>query len=217
MADPISLVGLTAGLVSLGLQASGGIVKYLDTLECREEDIASVRQQNASLAQILLVVEEAISQIQPKHQASTAAVHASLDICKRQLNALNALVVKLAGPDQSTPRTGTPVARVKRHGTKLFYPFRRQKIEQLAARLCEANTALQLALQALSMYRTLRPFPFIWYDYLWFDMWQDYDALRRVDFLHHLLRSCYLAIHGHRNEHAATKPPCRSPRCTNTA
>lgn len=148
MADPLSVAGLAAGLVSLGLQVSGGITQYLDALDCREQDISSARQQNESLRKVLPVIEASLSQLQSDHHTATAAAQACLDSCKTSFKALQDLVTDLTGPDQANSGKRSKIAS---HGRRLAYPFKRPKLQQLEGKLRSANAALQLALQALEL------------------------------------------------------------------
>jgi chromosome segregation ATPase len=149
MADPLSVAGLATGVVSLGLQVCGGITSYLDALKCREQDIASARQQTDCLDKALQVVEASLPQPQQEHQAPTAAVRGCLDSCSQELEALQTLVAQLAGPDQALSGGREKIQALSK---KLCYPFNRPKIEQLEMRLRNTNATLQLALQALGMY-----------------------------------------------------------------
>jgi len=73
MSDPLSIAGLVTGVVSLGLKVAAEITKYLNALECREKDTASMRQQTGSLETILQIIEESLNKTQ-EHQQVTAAV-----------------------------------------------------------------------------------------------------------------------------------------------
>lgn len=148
MADPLSVASLAAGVVSLGIQVSQGITAYIDALQCRDEDIASVRRRNESLRKTLRVVETSRSHLEGDHQVATAAIRAYLDSCNRELSALDNLVVHLTTCDDIT--TGL-IDKVKNKSKRLLYPFSRPKLEQLEARLRNANMALQLALQILGL------------------------------------------------------------------
>lgn len=148
MADPLSVAGLATGLVSLGLQTYGGITKYIDALDCREQDIASIKQQNDSLRKTVQVVETSLAQLQCGHQRPTAAARDCLGSCKNELQALDDLLAQLTGFGQ--PTTGRR-NKIKSRGKKLLYPFSRPKLEQLETRLRNTNLTLQLALQALGM------------------------------------------------------------------
>ena len=94
------------------------------------------------------MVETSLSQFHPEYQASTAPVRNCLDSCRKELKALNILVADLASCGQNA--TGRR-DKIKSRGKKLLYPFNRPKIEQLETRLCNANSTLQLALQALGL------------------------------------------------------------------
>jgi hypothetical protein len=146
MADPLSVAGLAAGLMSLGLQVCACITEYIEALDCHEQDIASVRQQNDSLRKTLRIVEASLCQLQCDHQEAAAAVHDCLDSVKQKLKALDALVAKLAGCRQPTTSRGN---RIKNQGKKLLYPFSRSKLAQLDTELRNANTTLQLTLHVL--------------------------------------------------------------------
>ncbi|KAK4163435.1 hypothetical protein QBC43DRAFT_319578 [Cladorrhinum sp. PSN259] len=148
MADPISLVGLTAGLVSLGLQISEGAFKYIDALKCRNEEIATARQQIDSLKELIQTIDMTSQQFQTGYPAVTTAVHNCIATCKTELMALENLVAELSGRNQST--TGAR-ANLKGHGKRLMYPFERSKIEGLEKRLDQANGKLMLVLQTLGI------------------------------------------------------------------
>lgn len=150
MADPLSVAGLAAGVVSLGLQVSGGITAYIDALSCRDQEITSVRQQNDSLRKTLQVVETSLSRFQGDHQVATAAVHECLDLCKIELGALHSLIIDLTTCDQSAT-TGSRISKIKNQSKKLLYPFSRRKMEQLETKLQHVNTILHLALQTLGL------------------------------------------------------------------
>ncbi|RYP92826.1 hypothetical protein DL770_000997 [Monosporascus sp. CRB-9-2] len=148
MADPLSVAGLGIGVVSLGLQVSRGITTYMDALNCRDKDIASLRQQNDSLRKTLQVVETSLSQFQRDHRFATTVVHECLDSCKKELNALESLVADLTACDQSTTSRKN---KFKNQGKKLLYPFSRPKVEHLEIRIYNANASLQLVLQTLGL------------------------------------------------------------------
>jgi hypothetical protein len=148
MADPLSVAGLAVGVVSLGLQVAGGITDYVDALNCRDQDIVSVRQQNDSFRKTLQAVKTSLSQFKSDHQDATVTVHECLDLFKRELQALEGLVVNLTSCDQSTNGRRN---KIRNKGKKLLYPFSRPKLKQLETRLRHANAALQLALQTLGL------------------------------------------------------------------
>ncbi|KAF4426761.1 hypothetical protein CFRS1_v003374 [Colletotrichum fructicola] len=48
-AESVGLAASVAGLLSLGLQVTEGIVKYVDAFDCRQEDLAWAKLRNDSL------------------------------------------------------------------------------------------------------------------------------------------------------------------------
>jgi prophage DNA circulation protein len=148
MADPLSVAGLALAVVSLGLQVTVSITDYFDSLNSRDHDIASIRQQNETLRKTLQVIEISISRFQNDHRTATEALRECLNSCKEQLKALENIVAELITCDQST--TGRK-NKARNQGKKLFYPFHRPKLEQLATKLHHINATLQLGLQSLGL------------------------------------------------------------------
>ncbi|KAK4247355.1 hypothetical protein C7999DRAFT_32230 [Corynascus novoguineensis] len=148
MADGLSVAASVAGLVSLGLQVSGGIMQYFDALDCRDKDLSSARQQTRALQGTLQVIEESVTQLRSDHAAATASVQACVDACRADLKALQSLVDELYRVDQAAT---TPGSKIKNHGRKLLYPFNRSKLQQLETKLGNTNTTLQSALQGLDL------------------------------------------------------------------
>lgn len=148
MVDPLSVAGLATGVVSLGLQVAGGITDYIEALNCRSQEILSVKQQNESLQRTLQVVETSLSQFRRDHQTATVAVRECLDLCKQELKALESLVVDVTACDQPTTDRKS---KIKNKGKRLLYPFSRPKLEQLETTLRNTNATLQLALQSLGL------------------------------------------------------------------
>ncbi|KAK8067734.1 hypothetical protein PG996_006846 [Apiospora saccharicola] len=146
MADPLSVAGLAAGLVSLGLQLTGGITNYLDAVKCRGKELASARGHNDSLRQTIAVLEATVAKTQIPQPASFQIVDHALKPTKTQLKALEDLVDDLAGCD-----TGTWKSKLSNKSRKLWYAFDRSKIQQLATQLSQANMTLSIALQVLGV------------------------------------------------------------------
>ena len=149
MSDPLSAAGLAVGVVSLGIQVSQALTTYIDALNCRERDIASIRQQNGSMQKSLAAIQTSLSQFQSNHQTATAAVHECLGSCKTELSALESLVSDLTTRGQFTTSRKD---KFKSQGKKLLYPFSRPKVKELETRICNANATLQLALQTLGLF-----------------------------------------------------------------
>ncbi|KAK8044797.1 hypothetical protein PG993_004821 [Apiospora rasikravindrae] len=148
MADPLSVAGLAAGLVSLSLHLTSGITNYLDAVKCRAEELASARGHNESLRQTIVVLQSTLRKTQPLHPASTQIVVDALKPCETELKSLEDLVARLAGCGTGT---NTWKSKLLDKSRKLRYALDRSKIQQLSSRLSQANTSLSVALQVLGV------------------------------------------------------------------
>ncbi|TVY69840.1 hypothetical protein Focb16_v001981 [Fusarium oxysporum f. sp. cubense] len=148
MADPLSVAGLALAVVSLGLQVTVSITDYFDSLKSRDQDIASIIQQNGALRKTLQVIEISISRFQNDHRIASEALRQSLDSCKGELKGLESMVATLITDEQGT--TGR-ANKARNKGKKLLYPLHRPKLEQIATKLHHINATLQLGLQSLGL------------------------------------------------------------------
>lgn len=141
----MGLAASVAGLVSLGLQVTGGILKYVDAFESREQDLALVRQQNEALRTTLQVIEEYVV----AHGLSpelAATVSRSMQSFEKALERIESLYPDLvdSGGKSWTSRLGNRKRR-------FTYPFNRSKVQELGRQLETARGTLQLTLNALDM------------------------------------------------------------------
>ncbi|KAK8062129.1 hypothetical protein PG997_014226 [Apiospora hydei] len=147
MADPLSVAGLAAGLVSLGIQVTGGLVSYLDAIRNREEDLALATQYAGSIQAAIHHISTSPSCAQASETAS-ASIMASIDACEAQLKALGAFVGRLSS---SQVRSSTLRHKMRTGSKKLLYAFYRPGIKELEDRLARAECTLQGAMQALGL------------------------------------------------------------------
>lgn len=145
-AEGLGLAASVSGLVSLGLQLTAGIFKYVDAFENRQEDLVNLKRQNDALSDSLRAIETASSSFQGQHPNFIAVVTQNLESCKQELNTAKALSDELSDGDRSTL-----TMRLKNQKKKLTYAFHRSKVQQLAQRLQQANAILQLSLAGLEL------------------------------------------------------------------
>ncbi|KAK7750502.1 hypothetical protein SLS62_007581 [Diatrype stigma] len=148
MADPFSIAGSAAGLISLGIQIGGGIITYLNAIKCRADDIASVKRQAQNFETVLSIIQAALDRVDPSHQVPISAVAECLGSCEAEIKGLEDFVSEIAGGSSSQP---TFKDKVKEKARKLAYAFDQPKLEQLESRLSRVNGILQTALQALGL------------------------------------------------------------------
>ncbi|KAK7968822.1 hypothetical protein PG988_007895 [Apiospora saccharicola] len=146
MADPLSIAGLAAGLVSLSLQVTAGITQYLDALKCRAEELESTRKRNESLRQLLAVIDTTVVKTQSRHQAPSQAVANCVKQCETGIQSLEDLVAEISGCDRGTWRS-----KLQLKSKNLRCAFDRSKVQQLDTRLSQVNELLAIALQVLGV------------------------------------------------------------------
>lgn len=71
MADPLSIAGLATGIVSLGIQLYHDLQIFIDIVKHRDEDIAKLTRQAATMCQVLDSIERSL---QNSNQANNGVV-----------------------------------------------------------------------------------------------------------------------------------------------
>ncbi|EGO54785.1 hypothetical protein NEUTE1DRAFT_88395 [Neurospora tetrasperma FGSC 2508] len=158
MADPLSIAGLVTGVVSLGIQLHNDLKIFLDIVKNRDEDIAKLTRQAATMAQALDAIDRSL---QNSKQANPGVVDSAtiiplLDTSRQELLLLQQEVASLTKTSKGQKLKGSGVVDFARATTqKLKYPRQRAKIEKLEEDLDQANTTLQLSLDAFGLYESL--------------------------------------------------------------
>ncbi|KAI3321680.1 hypothetical protein HD806DRAFT_503159 [Xylariaceae sp. AK1471] len=122
MADPLSIAGLATGVISLGLQAAGGLVDYLDAVKARPEELSSAKQQATNMDDLLLTIQDLLPQVVSGWPASATTIERHVKSCNTELSALYALLFELSQPSTSSSSIRLRLAEQKK---KLTYPFNR--------------------------------------------------------------------------------------------
>ncbi|KXH29764.1 hypothetical protein CSIM01_05530 [Colletotrichum simmondsii] len=145
-AESVGLAASVAGLLSLGLQITGGIVKYMDAFEGRDEELRNVRKQNDNLGVTLHAMKTVLASLQGQSPAVAAAVDQNIRSCEEDLRALEALCIELSDHAGSTWTT-----RLENKKKKVTFAFHRPKLRDLELQLQKAHGALQLIQSILGL------------------------------------------------------------------
>ncbi|KAI8631711.1 hypothetical protein F5Y19DRAFT_473390 [Xylariaceae sp. FL1651] len=148
MADPLSVAGLAAGVVSLGLQVVGGLLEYLDAMKARPEELNAAKQQANDMKGLLLTIQDLLPQIEKNWPASANTVEHHVNSCRIELSALNDLLLELSQPEAQFSSIRVKFVEQKK---KLSYPFNRSYVGRLESRLAKVNSSLQTALQIAAL------------------------------------------------------------------
>lgn len=81
MADPLSVAGLATGVVSLGLQVTGGLLSYLVAIRSREDDLVLAKPYVGSIQAAINHINSSPLGAQAS-QAASASIKASIMLAK---------------------------------------------------------------------------------------------------------------------------------------
>ncbi|KAK8062984.1 hypothetical protein PG997_015081 [Apiospora hydei] len=153
MADPLSVAGLAAGLVSLGLQVAGGIASYLDAIKGRSDELASVARDFGGIRLTLAELESICSHNQAQQNAS-GKLRRCIEACKTDLATFDDISSIPQGATQSPDAKFYQKLQEKHR--QLVYPLKhRPRVEKFESRIHKLHGSLQTSLQAVVLYLTL--------------------------------------------------------------
>ncbi|OTA97653.1 hypothetical protein M434DRAFT_26381 [Hypoxylon sp. CO27-5] len=145
--DPFSAVASAAGLVSLGITISNGIIEYCRVYRSREADLA----QLARHAEHLRFVLDNVKNRTTEQQAPDAGLQKTLERCRNTSNACLQGFKQLHAKYTSTSQHGGFRVHSKELAHKLRYPFDKDNFERLRSQLQEFHTSLLGHLQLLNL------------------------------------------------------------------
>ncbi|KAG7060080.1 Ankyrin repeat-containing domain protein [Colletotrichum scovillei] len=147
--ESVGLAASVAGLLSLGLQITGGIVKYMDAFKGRDEELRNVKKQNDNLAVSLCAMKTVLAGLQGQSPAVAAAVDQNIRSCEEDLRALEALSIQL-----SDHAGNNWTKRLENKKKKATFAFHRPKLRDLELQIQRAHGTLQLIQGSLGLSET---------------------------------------------------------------
>lgn len=139
------------GIVSFGLIACQGLLKYYESCRSSNESIKTMCSNLEDLAEVLAVMDQIIKIRRADNvlQTDTAlVVENAMKSCEFPLKKLRKKLDKV-----SSNNTGTGTAdKLTFFGRKLQYPFKESTIIKIKHLVQESRDNLQLALATLNMY-----------------------------------------------------------------
>ncbi|KAL3301291.1 Ankyrin repeat-containing protein [Colletotrichum asianum] len=138
------LLGTVVGVVSLGLQVSSGIAKYLGGIKGHNDDVASATRLCQSLQSTVNQLKSMQTDIANASNGHGMAIEQAMTSANAELAILRAFIDKVRmdeGPSKSISDW------IEGRTMRLTYPFRRGHLDRLESQLSQANKTLQSALQ----------------------------------------------------------------------
>ncbi|KAI6753980.1 hypothetical protein HG530_013156 [Fusarium avenaceum] len=100
MSDPLSVAGTAVGIVSLGIQVCQGLINYIQAAKGRKDEIQDSIQDVQQVVLLIYSLNNTLRGINGRRYTESLA--ASLKRCYASLEKLQAFLVKLDPPQQST-------------------------------------------------------------------------------------------------------------------
>ncbi|KAL4769179.1 hypothetical protein BDW60DRAFT_210265 [Aspergillus nidulans var. acristatus] len=148
MVDPLSIASGTAGLLSLGIQVTQGLVNFYTTYKDKDVDLAKITQNLESLQSIFRALYIAVNE--RRSQAGTQDLLQEVDKAVRDCEEI---ITELQSECEKFRRDSAAsfTDRVKVAGRRAAYPFRKSTIQKLEEDISDIRDNLSLALDVLQL------------------------------------------------------------------
>ncbi|KAI1652828.1 hypothetical protein F4813DRAFT_394276 [Daldinia decipiens] len=145
--DPFSIATGVAGLVSLGLTVSGGLIQYCKDYKSQDTDLVKLTQHAQELESLLSLIENRTTGSQSPNGDITTSLQKCRDACDACLRDFKQMNAKYTG--------SKPGQTFKGRGRKLLhdlkYPFDKGKFDDCRFQLQEFNARLLGYLQLVNL------------------------------------------------------------------
>lgn len=142
MTDPLSIASGVAGLLSLGISVSQGIITYYSSWKDCPENVASTVQALNSLSNVLKNIRRTTEESSQLQLETREAIDNSVLSCRAVLEKLEKKLEKLKQPGNDPRRWGKVAGAIQRG----IYPFKESTLSKLREHVSELRASLDLAL-----------------------------------------------------------------------
>ncbi|KAI0006843.1 hypothetical protein F4779DRAFT_594791 [Xylariaceae sp. FL0662B] len=145
--DPLSVTASTAGLISLGITVSGGLVRYCKAYQGQDANLTQLSRHAQDLESFLRLIEDRTAGLQSPGRDLDNSLRGCRDACDACLGDFKRLNAKY-----SSPRLGQNFKeRSRRLARDLRYPFDKAKFDDFRSQLQEFYTRLSGHLQLVHL------------------------------------------------------------------
>lgn len=154
MGDPFSAAGTAVGITSLGIETFQIIHKYYSNAKGYHNDIDSVLRQAEGLQGILESLHQLKDRLELNDVTSSSQLQLALKACEDTLYALKRMADKCAVAKQAQGFK----PRVREVQKRLLWPYKKETVTDLQAKLSTFQYNLDLALQSAGWNSMLQKF-----------------------------------------------------------
>jgi|SRR5579862_6436833 len=153
MAEALGVASGVAGIVSLGIQLTQGLLKYYGSWKDYDNDISDMCASLDSLQRTLTILLETIQPPARFNMCIKDSVEKNVDHINEALEQLKDELRKVQGTEPPEPGARS---LMRRHVRRALYPFREETLRKIQRVVSEARSNLDLALQVLQVFVYLR-------------------------------------------------------------
>ena len=151
MTDPFSITSSAAGVISLGLTISHGLLEYYESYKSSSSTVTAMHSQMESLASTLAllskVLDRGYAHLDPE---VTRSVEESVDSCREGVGKLEKKLAKIRNASQPEA-AGRLRQQLGKHVQKATFPFKESTLVKLREVAMELRNDLGLVLGVLQM------------------------------------------------------------------
>lgn len=145
MSDPLSVAGTAVGIASLGIQVCQGLIKYLQAVNDRNEEI---RDAVRDVKQVLSLLDNLNNTLPSDGLGNgTTSIQAYIDNCNEKLTGLQRLLDGLSKTQSGNKITKKAVNAMR----NISYPFQREKLIEMRQSLRSVLNDLNLIISVISL------------------------------------------------------------------
>ena len=148
MADPLSIAGTAAGLISLGIQVTQKLVEFYTAYKSQDSALAGMIERLENLSSILQTLESTLSHrnAQKEEEGVIKRMEISIGECDELIHELDEECRKF----HKTSSNGVAAA-VRVAGRRATYPFRQSTLQRLDEAIGEIRNNLSFSLDVLQL------------------------------------------------------------------
>ncbi|KAF5236568.1 hypothetical protein FAUST_6482 [Fusarium austroamericanum] len=145
MSDPLSVSGTAVGIASLGIQVCQGLIKYLQAVNDRNEEIKDAVRDVKQVLSLLDNLNNTLPNV--SYRNGTSSIQTYIDNCNEKLTGLQTLLDGLCKAQSGSKITKRAVNAMR----TISYPFQREKLIEMRQSLRSVLNDLNLIISAISL------------------------------------------------------------------
>ena len=153
MADPLSIAGSVAGVISLGIQVGQALVDFYNSYKHQDSELGGITERLEGLVETFQSLEKALSSriFLADERNLVKSIETSIASCNEQIQELQDECQKISKPSSTGIRAAVKVA-----GRRVTYPFRQSTLQKIDEDIGEIRANLSFALNVLQLKDTQR-------------------------------------------------------------